>query len=165
MSLARALRHLFSTPLRVRRRFPARALDAIEAAIRESERSHSGQIRFCVEHALELPTLLRGQSARERALEVFSQLRVWDTEANNGVLIYLLLADRDVEIVADRGIHRKAAEAWEPICRQIEAELRAGRFEAGALQAVRAVGAQLAVYFPPGAGAGAQEQPDRPVLL
>lgn len=166
MDFARLIRHLCTPPLRMRREFPIRVRDSIETAIRASERDHAGQIRFCVEHALELPELWRGSSARDRALEVFSQLRVWDTEHNNGVLIYLLLADRDVEIVADRGIHCRASEAWEPICRQMEQGFRAGHFEAGVLHGVKAVGEQLARHFPRAAAApAASELPDRPVLL
>jgi uncharacterized membrane protein len=138
-------------------------MQAIERAIRESEKTHRGQIRFAVEAALDTLPLLRGQTARARAVEVFSHLRVWDTEHNNGVLIYLLLADRDVEILADRGIHgRVSAEAWERVCREMEAAFRAGRFEDGALAGIRAVGALLAQHFP---GAGGHELPDRPVVL
>jgi uncharacterized membrane protein len=138
-------------------------MQAIERAIRESERTHRGQICFAVEAALDTLPLLRGQTARERAIEVFSQLRVWDTEHNNGVLIYLLLADRDVEILADRGIHaRIGAEAWERVCREMEAAFRAGRFEDGALAGIRAVGALMAQHFP---GVGGHELPDRPVVL
>jgi uncharacterized membrane protein len=113
MGIGRILTHLFTTAWSVRRAFPANLLDRIEETIRESEATHAGQIRFAVEHSLDLPELLRGVLARERAVEVFSTLRVWDTEQNNGVLIYLLLADHDVEIVADRGIHaRVGAQGW-----------------------------------------------------
>src|SRR5581483_5705279 len=105
MNITRLLRHLGTPRWQVRRKFPAASLAAIEAAIKHTEATHSGQICFAVEAALEIAPLLRGRSARERAVDVFSQLRVWDTEHNNGVLIYLLLADRDVEILADRGIH------------------------------------------------------------
>ena len=97
------------------------SLAAIEQAIKQSEISHEGEVRFAVEAALNTLPLLRDQSARDRAVEVFSQLRVWDTEHNNGVLIYLLLADRDVEIIADRGINVKVgSEEWEKICREME---------------------------------------------
>src|SRR5687767_441551 len=108
-------------PGSVRRAFPAHDLQAIEKAIAKSEKRHGGEIRFAVEAALDVPALLRGQSAHGRALEVFSELRVWDTEANNGVLIYLLLADRDVEIVADRGVNRRVGpQGWEAACREME---------------------------------------------
>jgi uncharacterized membrane protein len=165
MQLARLLRHLCTPRLRARGLFPESTLDAIESAIRESERDHAGQIRFCVEHALELPALWRGESARDRALEVFSLLRVWDTEANNGVLIYLLFADRDVEIVADRGIHLRAPEAWEPICQAMERAFRAGDFQSGVIAGVRAIGEVLGRHFPRRATGTADELPNRPVLL
>ena len=165
MNLKRIMQHLSSGRASVRRAFPPRALDAIERAIRETEAKHDGQIRFAVEAALELSPLLRGQTARERAVEVFSQLRVWDTEHNNGVLIYLLLADRDVEIVADRGIHaRLGQETWEAICRDMEAAFREGRFEAGVLAGIHAVGEHLARHFP-ARGGKPNEMPDRPVIL
>ena len=159
------MRHLSSGRAAVRRAFPPRALDAIEQAIREAEAKHNGQIRFAVEASLDLAPLLAGQTARERALEMFSRLRVWDTEHDNGVLIYLLLADRDVEIVADRGIHtRLGQETWEAICRQMEAAFREGQFEAGVLAGIRAVGEHLSRYFAPHSGKP-NEMPDRPVLL
>ncbi len=159
------MRHLSSGRAAVRRVLPSRTLDAIEQTIRETEARHNGQIRFAVDAALELTPLLAGQTAHERALEVFSQLRVWDTEHNNGVLIYLLLADRDVEIVADRGIHtRLGQETWEAICREMEAAFREGQFEAGVLAGIRAVGEHLSRHFPPRSGK-ANEMPDRPVLL
>jgi uncharacterized membrane protein len=149
----------------VRRAFPPSALDAIECAIGETEARHDGQIRFAVEAALDLSPLLAGQTARERAIEVFSELRVWDTEHNNGVLIYLMLADRDVEIVADRGIHvRLGTETWETICRDMEAAFRNGQFEAGVLAGIHAVGAHLAHHFPARSGKP-NEIPDRPVVL
>ncbi len=165
MSFGRIMRHLSSGRAAVRRAFPPRALDAVERAIRETETRHDGQIRFAVEAALDLSPLLAGQAARERAIEVFSELRVWDTEHNNGVLIYLLLADRDVEIVADRGIHaRLGAETWEAICREMEAAFREGRFEAGVLAGIHAVGEHLARHFP-ARGDKSNEMPDRPVVL
>ncbi len=164
MDMRRVLRHLFMPPWRTRVVFPAAALRAIEEAIRASERAHAGEIRFAVESALDPAPLLRGVSARERAVGAFSQLRVWDTAQNNGVLIYLLLADHDVEIVADRGIAaRVAAAEWERICRQMEAHFRDGHFEQGAVAGIHAVGALLARHFP-SAGGGVNELPDRPHL-
>ena len=149
----------------MRRAFPPRTLDAIEQTIRETEARHDGQIRFAVEAALDLTPLLAGQDARERALEVFSQLRVWDTEHNNGVLIYLLLADRDVEIVADRGIDiRLGKESWETICREMESAFRDGKFGEGVLSGIRAVSEHLARHFPP-RGGKPNEMADSPVML
>jgi uncharacterized membrane protein len=125
-------------------------MDNIEAAIAESEKRHGGEVRFAVEAALDPLPLLRRQSARERAVEVFSELGVWDTEANNGVLLYLLLADHDVEIVADRGFNARVPQAeWEAVCRAMEAELRAARYEAGVLEGVRRIGEIMARHFPP----------------
>ena len=164
MSLQRILRHLVTTIWSVKRTFPASTLDAIEGAIRETEAQHNGQIRFAVEHALDLPQLLSGMSARTRAIEMFGRLGVWDTEHNNGVLIYLLLADHDVEIVADRGIHARVGEGWEGICRDMERQFRRGEFEAGVISGIRAVGDHLQRHFAR-ERRGPNELPDRPVVL
>jgi uncharacterized membrane protein len=165
MRLRRILTHLLTTAWSVRRAFPVRLLDAIEQTTGECEATHAGQIRFAVEHSLDLPELLRGESARERAVDVFSLLRVWDTEQNNGVLIYLLLADHDVEIVADRGIHaRVGADAWERICQSMEAAFRRGDFESGVLGGIRAVSEHLQRHYP-AQGGRANELPDRPAVL
>lgn len=165
MSIRRIGRHLIEHRWRVRRDFPPRVLAAIEQAIRDGEATHSGQIRFVVEGALDGVPLFRNQPARERALDVFSHLRIWDTHHNNGVLIYLLLADRDVEIVADRGIDMKVGAAgWEAICREMEADFRAGRFQLGVIKGIAAVSRELAKYFPPTPG-GLNELPDRPVVI
>ena len=165
MNLVRLLRHLSTPRWRVRRTFSPATLHVIERAIREAEATHEGQICFAVEAALEILPLLRGVSARERALDVFAQHRVWDTEQNNGVLIYLLLADRDVEIVADRGIHSRVGHAdWEHICRKMEEEFRAGRFEAGVLSGINAVSRHLSHHFP-SRQKGKNEISDRPLIL
>jgi uncharacterized membrane protein len=165
MGIARIAKHLIVHRWQVNRLFPPPVLAAIEREIKACEATHRGQIRFVVEGALDGAPLFRGQSARERALDVFSQLRIWDTQHNNGVLIYLLLADRDVEIVADRGIDRHVgADGWEKICRAMEAEFRAGRFVAGVMFGIRAIGAHLAKHFP-GDGADDNELPDTPVVL
>ena len=149
----------------VDRAFPKDALAAIERAIKESEATHRGEIRFAVDGALHIDPLLRGQSARERAIDVFSRLRIWDTEHNNGVLIYLLLADRDVEIVADRGIDGKVgAREWERICRGMEAAFRQGDYEGGVVGGIREITRHLAEHFPPN-GDDRDELPDRPVVL
>jgi uncharacterized membrane protein len=165
MKIARMLRHLTMPQWRAARGLPREALLRIERAIAESESRHSGQIRFAVENALDLYDLLHGQSARERAIEVFAALRVWDTAHNNGVLIYLLLADRDVEIVADRGIHeRVGSRAWEEICSEMEAAFREGHFEEGVLGGIARVSRFQETYFP-GPAHGPNELPDRPVVL
>ena len=165
MDAARILRHLLSPSWRARTAFPPATLGAIERAIRASEAAHEGQIRFAVEAALELMPLLRGVSARERALEVFSALRVWDTERNNGVLIYVLLADRDVEILVDRGLNARLPPAeLARIGQDMEQAFRAGRFEQGVIVGIDALGTHLAGHFPRG-GPGPNELPDRPVVL
>src|SRR5665811_1274277 len=138
MNLKRVMRHLSTGRATVRRAFPHQTLDAIERAIRETEMQHDGQIRFAVEPALELAPLLAGQTARQRAIEVFSRLGVWDTEHNSGVLIYLLLADRDVEIIADRGIHAKVgSQEWESICRNMEAAFKQANYEGGVVSGIQ----------------------------
>lgn len=165
VNLARLIRHLAANPWQVRRRFSPAVLSAIEQAIRDSELRHRGEIRFVVEGALSLGALLCNQSARDRALELFSLLKVWDTEHNNGVLIYLLLADRDMEIVADRGIHAHVPGAeWETVCRTMEVHFRAEKFESGVLEAVRAVSAHLERHYPVD-GENPNELPDRPTVL
>ncbi|MBT9611752.1 MAG: TPM domain-containing protein [Burkholderiales bacterium] len=165
MNVKRLIKHFALPPWLLRRALTSSTMHAIEAAIAASETRHLGQIRFAVEESLAFDALWRGKTGRERALEVFANLRVWDTELNNGVLVYLLLADRDVEIVADRGIYRAVGEAaWEEICRSIEAALQAGQFETGVVKGVEAIGAQLAVHYPRHA-AGANELPDVPVVL
>ena len=165
MGIKRIGKHLVEHHWRVRRVFPQDVLDRIERAIGASEATHSGQLRFVVEGALDGAPLLRDQPARERALDIFSQLRIWDTAHNNGVLIYLLLADRDVEIIADRGIDaRVGREGWERICREMEADFRAGRFEAGVIKGIAAVSKELATYFPQ-TGPHPNELPDKPVVI
>ena len=165
MGIGRIGRHLLEHRWRARRVFPPRALAAIEQAIKAGEATHSGQIRFVVEGALDGAPLFRDQPARDRALDIFSQLRIWDTAHNNGVLIYLLLADRDFEIVADRGIDAKVGRAaWEKICVEMETEFRAGNFEGGVIRGIEAVSRLLAEHFP-AHGAGRNELPDAPVVI
>jgi uncharacterized membrane protein len=165
MGIKRIGKHLLEHRWRARRLFPPRVLAAIEDAIKAGEATHSGQLRFVVEGALDGAPLFRDQPARERALDIFSQLRIWDTAHNNGVLIYLLLADRKVEIVADRGIDaRVGSTGWAKICTEMEADFRAGRFESGSIRGIEAVSQQLAKYFP-AQGKGPNELPDAPVVI
>lgn len=163
--MRRLLRHLLFLPWRLRQIFNHEALAAIEREIAASEQRHSGQIRFAVEANLDLMQLLRGLSSRDRALELFAQLRVWDTELNNGVLIYLLLAEHRVEIVADRGLYAKLEPAvWRDICQRLQERLHRGEYAEGICACIREVDAQIAAHFPD-AGEGVNELPDRPVLL
>lgn len=148
-----------------RRAFPQATLDAIESAIRTSERTHGGEIRFAIENSLAGSQVWRGMTGRERAIEVFSNLHVWDTEHNSGVLIYLLLADHDIEIVADRGIAARVDQAaWEAVAQEMEALFRRGEFERGALQGIRQVGELLAQHFPP-SGHNPDELANRPLIV
>jgi len=150
----------------VRRTFPEPAMLAIENAIKRSEISHQGEIRLAVEAALGTPALLKGQTGRERAVEVFSHLRVWDTEQNNGVLIYLLLADHHVEIVADRGVNARVKnDEWESICRKMESSFARGQFESGVIAGIEAIGEHLQEHFPTRNEGGENELPNRPVIL
>ena len=165
MAVMRVLKHLCATRAGTRRRFPRDVLDAIEQTVAQSERRTSGEIRFAIDTALELPEIWADKPPRECAHEAFARLRVWDSELNNGVLIYVLMADRDVEIVADRGAAARISPAeWEAACRLMESHFREGRFKEGALAGVRAVGGLLEREFPCGAG-NRDELPNQPALL
>jgi len=163
--MKRWLQNLFALPFVARLRFDARVLADIEAAIATLERAHAGELRFVVENALDFAQLRAGCTARARALEQFGLQGVWDTEGNNGVLIYVLLAEQRVEIIADRGIAARVEQSeWDAVCRRVESEYRAGRFREGSIAAVTGVGELLERHFPAAAG-DRNEQPDRPILL
>ncbi|MBV6669424.1 TPM domain-containing protein [Xanthomonas campestris pv. lawsoniae] len=161
----RWLRHIFAPS--AQRTFPAACMDAIAAAVTASERSHTGQIMVAVEADLPLEALWRKHSARQRAEQAFAQLRTWDTEANNGVLIYLLLADHAIEVVADRGLRSRVPEArWAEVCRRMQQFLREGQHEAAVLAGIEAVTELLAEHFPATDGAQHEDElPDRPRIL
>ena len=161
--LARLLRHRWTDEGDLRRALPPEALARLEARVAASERRHSGEIRVCVEAGLPLSYLWRGLSARDRALTLFGKLRVWDTEHNNGVLVYLLLADRAVELVADRGLDRHVAPAqWQALLAPMQAAFRAGRFEQGLQQALDSLDALLVQHHPLAPGqANPDELPNR----
>lgn len=162
----RFLRHLATDHGSARRAFPQRGLDRIEAAVADGERRHRGQLRFVVEASLPLVRVLHGVTPRERALEVFGATRVWDTEENCGVLIYVLLADHAVEIVADRGVHAHVgAAAWSAVCRKMEEAFGARRFGDGALAGIADVNALLVRHYPRDGDAGTNELPDKPLVL
>jgi uncharacterized membrane protein len=168
MQFKRLIRHVTAPHWRTRMLFPATTLDAIEQAVVRAERTHAGEIRFVIETALSPLQVLNDVLPRDRALEVFGRLRVWDTEHNNGVLIHVQLADRDVEIIADRGFLGRVSPAeWEAVCRLMEEHFRAGRYQAGSIAGVDAVGTLVARHYPPpGQAAPPQNQlPDRPTLL
>ncbi len=162
--LLRILKHRWFDETDAARALDAAALQRLEQRVAASERRHSGEIRICVEAGLPLSYLWRGASARERAVMMFAKLRVWDTEHNNGVLIYLLLAEHAIEIVADRGLARVVPpERWRELVAQMSGAFKAGRFEDGLAQAVDAIDALLAQHFPLAEGqANPNELPDAP---
>ena len=163
--MRRLLKHLFYPDWLARRVFPAATLERIEKEIAQSERRHRGELRFAIEAGLPLPALLRRVTPRERAHAAFGDLRVWDTEENSGVLIYVQLVDRDIEIVADRGVSAKVPPGeWEAICQAMESAFRERRFEEGTLAAIGRVTDLLAFHFPGRAG-DVNELPDRPAVL
>lgn len=165
MNLRRLMRHLATTRWTTRRHFPPQVRDAIEQAIGDCEAHHGGEIRFVVETAFDLPELWHDLPARTRALQLFGQFGVWDTAHNNGVLIYVLMADHVVEIIADRGIAaRVPQQEWEGVCRQMEQHYKQGRFREGSVAGIQAVGRLLGRHFP-GSKHGDSELPNQPVLL
>jgi uncharacterized membrane protein len=169
MRIGRLFRHMTATHWRTRLLFPSSTLDAIEEAIGRAERTHAGEIRFAIETSLAPLQVASDLAPRVRALDVFGHLRVWDTEGNNGVLIYVQVADRIVEVVADRGLARRVTQAeWEGVCRMMEEHYRAGRFKAGSIAGVDAVGTLLARHFPAESAKqspAGNQLPDRPTLL
>lgn len=161
----RLYRHLFILPSAVERHFSSAVMRRIEDAIAGSEKTHLGEIRFAVESNLPFLDIVRKKSAQQRAVEVFSQLRVWDTEQNNGVLIYLLLADHDFEILADRGVHHHVGTlGWQRISHEMEALFRQGRFEAGVLHGITQISNLLIKHYPV-AGKNDDELPNAPVII
>jgi uncharacterized membrane protein len=165
MKFLRLMRHIGTTRWSTRRHFTPTVRAAIERAIADCEARHAGEIRFVVETAFDLPELWHDLRPRQRAVQLFGQLGVWDTAHNNGVLIYVLMADRAVEIIADRGIaaHIQQSE-WETVCRRMQEHYRQGRFREGSIAGIEAVGALLGRHFP-GEAPGGRELPTQPVLL
>lgn len=165
MGFKRIYRHMITAERHVRKIFKHSRLEHIAAAIKTSETRHSGEIRVAIESSLELQQLLGRQTPRQRAIEVFSELRVWDTELNNGVLIYVLLADHAIEIVADRGIHAKVDDNyWQALCHDIEHAFAQGQFEEGVMSCIETVSEKLIEHFPH-RREDENELPDAPVLI
>jgi uncharacterized membrane protein len=162
--LARLLRHLFAPS--AASRFPPASLQRIAAAVAAGEARHRGEVCFAVDAALPWRAVFAGADARGRAQAAFARLRVWDTAANNGVLLYLLLADRRIEVVADRGLAgRVSDEQWRGVCVLMEGRLRAGDAEGAAIAGVEAASDLLARHFPRRPGdADENELPDLPHL-
>ena len=165
MKIARLLKHLLIPDWVARRAFPTSSLSKIEKAIRASERKHDGELRFVIEAGLPFRYLLRRKSSRTRAEDLFASLKIWDTEHNSGVLIYVQLVSRHIDIVADRGISRHLGQAeWHAVCAAMEKAFRSGRYEEGALEAIERCTALLARHFP-SSGEHRNELPDRPLFL
>jgi len=161
----RVLQHLATTPSALRRCFPQATLTAIDVVCTASERSHRAEIRCAVETAFSLGQLWRGVSSTARAVEVFSLLRMWDTAENNGVLLYVLLAERRIEIVADRGFAELVTVAdWRSICAEMEEAFGIGHYEAGALAALDRISAIARQHFPARSG-DRNELPNTTALL
>jgi uncharacterized membrane protein len=167
MKLGRVLKHRWLDERDARRALGDGALDRIQARVSQSELRHSGEIRVCVEAGLPLSYLWRDAQARERAVTLFGKLRVWDTERNNGVLIYLLLAEHRIEIVADRGLNQRVSEAqWRELLAGMAAAFKAGQFEAGLMQAIDEVDRLLMRHFALGEGeVNPNELPDAPIVM
>ena len=166
MNLLRILKHLAIPHWTVRRAFPVRVAQAVERAVRAAETAHDIELRVVVEGGLPLASLIRGTSSRERGIELFSNLRVWDTQNNTGVLIYLQFVDRKIEIVADRGISAHVRQGdWDAACAAMANEFRAGRFEQGALTGIEHVAALLEKHLPPPPAGDRDELPDAPIVI
>jgi hypothetical protein len=164
--IGRWLHHLWIGPMHVNRAFPRQAILRIEQAIAEGERVHRAEVRFAIESSLHASQLWRGTTARERALQVFSEFRIWDTEENNGVLVYLLWADHAVEIIADRGAVRRVDPAvWQDACTTLATACREARQVDGSVEALAAIGAALAAAFPSDGRDNPDELPNAPMML
>lgn len=162
--IQRLFRHRWLDEADTRRAIPPELVEKLRQRVAASERRHTGEVRIYVEAGLPFSYIWRGATARERAVAMFGKLRVWDTEQNNGVLVYLLLAEHAIEIVADRGVDRHVGAAgWQAVVRHMGEAFRAGRFEDGLTQALEEVSAILVRHFPAD-GENANELPDEPVL-
>lgn len=166
-SITRLWRHYWHDERAARRLLDEAALDRLQQRVQASERRHTGEVRVCIEASLPLDQAWRGTTPRQRAVELFGSLRVWDTEHDNGVLIYLLLAEHAVEVVADRGLHRKVPQGeWEGVVAGLANAFVAHRYEDGLMEAVDRVEALLVRHFPlPHGTPRPNELEDRPVRL
>jgi uncharacterized membrane protein len=164
--MQRLLANLFNGWFEMRRCFPRALLDDMAEAVTAGERDHLGEVRFAIEPRLPPLAVLHGQDARSRAEQVFTELRVWDTEGNSGILFYVLMAEHRIEIVADRGIARRVAQAeWDRICARMRELFAAGRWREGSMHGIAAAHALLTEHFPGDGRDNPDELPDRPVLL
>ena len=162
---SRLFKHLFATTRQTKTHFPTSALQMIEDRIAQSEIGHSGQIRVVIETTLSPYAIWHEQSCRERAIEVFSLQKIWDTENNNGVLIYLLMADHAFEIIADRGVHQKVGDDfWKKLCEMMEIHLKNGDFQAGVLEGIQEIDQTLRKFYPASV-ITPNELSDQPILI
>ena len=162
---SRLFKHLFATSRQTKKHFPLSGLQLIEDRIAESEIGHSGQIRVVIETTLSPYAIWHQQSSRERAIEVFSLQKIWDTENNNGVLIYLLMADHAFEIIADRGVHQKVGdEFWKKVCEMMEIHLKNSDFQTGVLTGIYEID-QILRQFYPASVITPNELSDEPILI
>lgn len=165
-TFARLFRHLSTTSFAGKKAFPPETLKAIEREIAQGERRHRAEVKLIIEPALPLSAVLQGISPRERARELFAHYRVWDTEENCGVLVYVNLADHKVEIVADRGVGKTvAARNWQAICRTLTKGFAEGNFHDSTITALTQLNGLLEQHYPNGGDATANELPDRPLVL
>jgi len=165
VNIKRWLIHTFSPPWRWHWTFSKTTLKAIEQAIKLSETQHSGELRFAIETTLPSLRIWQGQTARQRATELFAKLGVWDTEENSGVLIYLLLADREVHILADRGINKRVPQAdWDAVAQAMEGCFRQGDFLHGSLEGIERITTILATHFPASPD-NPDELPNQPIII
>ena len=171
--LKTTIKHLWLDASDAKAALPPEMLQRLAKRVEASEGRHTGQIRIYVEAALPMSYLWRlGNNCpmksliRQRAVMVFGKLRLWDLDANNGVLIYLQLAEHAIEIVADRGVNRQvSAQDWQAMTDRMSAAFRAGHFEDGLTQAIREVSAVLVAHFPALPNSKLfNEHPDEPVL-
>ena len=167
MDLSRTLRHLGTTHRATAQRFPEELLRRLQAAITAGEATHRGEVRLIVEAAMPLRKVRRGLTTRQRALDLFGTFRVWDTEENNGVLLYVNVADRRIEVIADRAAARAIGDAhWQAVCAMASDAFRAERFEQGVTDALEAIRSALAAAFPLQAGHDPRrELGDEPVVI
>lgn len=165
VKLSRWLKHAFMPPWCWRLSFPSDVLKDIENAVKHSETQHSGEMRFAIENSLAPGWVWHGMSARHRATQVFSNLRVWDTEENSGVLVYIQLADREVHILADRGINRRVAQAeWDNIAQLMQNAFSQGNFKEGSVKGIEEITRLLTLHFPANSD-NLNELPNRPVIV
>jgi uncharacterized membrane protein len=166
MNITRLCKHLLHFPWLVHYKFPPSSLNKIEEAITLSEKNHSAEIRFAIESSLSFFELLQNTPCFDRGVDIFSELRIWDTEENNGVLIFLLLADKKVEIVADRGLNKKISkDDWLAICNLMEQAFKQNKFETGVITGINKITKKLVQHYPLKGQKSIDELPNKPVIL